>query len=46
MKRMYTPPMYMNRTQVKKYVDENFRKANEITRMLKAEEVKEKNNET
>jgi len=38
--------MYMNRTQVKKYVDENFRKANEITRMLKAEEVKEKNNET
>ena len=42
MGRMYTPIVYMDRTQINKYVEETLPKAGEIMKILKAEEAKEK----
>jgi tripartite-type tricarboxylate transporter receptor subunit TctC len=42
MNRAVTPVVYMDRTQMEKYVDETFRKAGEIVKILKTEEAKEK----
>jgi tripartite-type tricarboxylate transporter receptor subunit TctC len=38
LKRFYTPVVYMDRAQMTKYVDENFRKFGEIMKAMKAEE--------
>ncbi len=42
MTRMYTPIIYMDRTQMNKYVDETYPKCGEIMKLLKAEDAKAK----
>lgn len=42
MNRMYTPIVYMDRSQINKYIEEKLPKVGEIMKMLKAEEAKEK----
>ena len=42
MKRMYTPVVYMNRSQVNRYIEERFPKYGEIIKGIKAEEAKQK----
>jgi tripartite-type tricarboxylate transporter receptor subunit TctC len=40
MNRMYTPIVYMDRTQMNKYIEETLPKVGEIMKILKAEEAK------
>jgi tripartite-type tricarboxylate transporter receptor subunit TctC len=42
MNRMYTPVVYMNRSQVNTYIEERFSKYGEIVKGIKAEEAKQK----
>jgi tripartite-type tricarboxylate transporter receptor subunit TctC len=42
MSRMYTPIVYMDRTQINKYIEETLPRAGEIMKILKVEEAKEK----